>query len=156
MAVATARLAPLGVTVLTGDAPTGFDLVLNRHGHLDAADTARVLRPGGTLLTQQVGGDDCTDLNAMLGAPSDPPPARWDASTAGAALTAAGFTLQDVREEHPALTFTDVGALVFHLRMVSWQIPGFTPARYDAALRRLHAAGPIVVHTHRFLIRAVR
>ncbi|MEU0556389.1 hypothetical protein [Dactylosporangium sp. NPDC006015] len=49
-----------------------------------------------------------------------------------------------------------VGALVFHLCMVSWQIPDFTVTRYEPALRRLHAAGPVVVHTHRFLIHAVR
>ncbi len=160
--VATERLAPLGVTVrrsTPGRLPAAdaeFDLVLNRHGACDAGELARVLRPGGTLLTQQVGSDDCAELNAALGAPPPYPPGSWDAAAAGAALTAAGFTLLDVREERPALTFTDVGALVFQLRMVPWQVPGFTVERYDEPLRRLHAAGPIVAHSHRFLILATR
>ncbi|WP_327004983.1 class I SAM-dependent methyltransferase [Dactylosporangium sp. NBC_01737] len=157
--VATDRLAPLGVTVHESTAPlpsAGFDLALNRHGACDAGELARVLRPGGLLLTQQVGSDDCASLNTALGAPPAYPPGSWDAAVAGASLTAAGFTLLDVREEHPALTFADVGALVFQLRMVSWQVPDFTVERYDEALRRLHAAGPIVTHAHRFLILAAR
>lgn len=184
--VATDRLAPLGVTVrqsppgpppgsppgpppgspagpLSGSPPGSlpaddaeFDLVLNRHGACDAGELARVLRPGGTLLTQQVGSDDCAALNTALGATPAYPPGSWDAAVAGAALTAAGFTLLDVREEHSTLTFADVGALVFQLRMVPWQVPDFTVERYDEPLRRLHAAGPIVAHAHRFLIVAVR
>ncbi|GAA3204060.1 class I SAM-dependent methyltransferase [Dactylosporangium siamense] len=159
--VAADRLAPLGVIVRqsTGPLPADddeFDLVLNRHGACDAVELARVLRPGGMLLTQQVGSDDCASLNTALGAPPAYPAGSWDAAVAGAALTAAGFTLVEVREEHPELTFTDVGALVFQLRMVPWQVPDFTVARYDEALRRLHALGPIVTHAHRFLILASR
>ncbi|MEV4516479.1 methyltransferase [Dactylosporangium sp. NPDC049525] len=158
--IATDRLTPLGVTVrqsTTALPAAGFDLVLNRHGACDAGELARLLRPGGLLLTQQVGSDDCTSLNTALGAPPAYPPGSWDAASAGAALTAAGFTLLDVREEHPAVTFADVGALVFQLRMVTWQVPDFTVERYDDALRRLHAAGrPIGTHAHRFLIHARR
>jgi SAM-dependent methyltransferase len=64
LTVARERLAPLGVDVrfapdarLPGDGRS-VDLVLNRHGRLNPEETARVLRPGGALLTQQVGSDD--------------------------------------------------------------------------------------------------
>ena len=159
--VAADRLAPLGVHVRpsTGPLPAAdaeFDLVLNRHGSCAAGELARVLRPGGMLLTQQVGSDDCAAVNTALGAPPAYPPGSWDAAGAGAALTAAGFTLLDVREERPEVTFTDVGALVFQLRMVTWQVPGFTVEGYDEALRRLHDLGPVVAHAHRFLILARR
>ena len=123
----------------TGPLPAAdaeFDLVLNRHGSCAAGELARVLRPGGMLLTQQVGSDDCAAVNTALGAPPAYPPGSWDAAGAGAALTAAGFTLLDVREERPEVTFADVGALVFQLRMVTWQVPGFTVEGYDEALRR--------------------
>src|SRR4029453_4135572 len=69
--VARDRLAPLGVAVLT-ELPGGeeeFDVVLSRPGRMPAADIARLLRPGGRLLSQQVGSDDLADLNQMLGAP---------------------------------------------------------------------------------------
>lgn len=75
-------------------------------------------------------------------------------------LSAAGFQLTDIREEHPVLTFYDVGAVVYHLRLVAWQIPDFDPGRYDVPLRGLHqrigAEGPLGVHAHRFLIIAER
>lgn len=81
--VARERLAPLGVDVLfTPDAtlPGGpVDLVLDRHGRLDPREVARVLAPGGVLLTQQVGSDDCAEINEALGAPAPPggTPGRW-------------------------------------------------------------------------------
>jgi SAM-dependent methyltransferase len=163
--VARRRLEPLGVTVLPAEAGTlplpdeSVGLILNRHGRLVAPEIWRVLRPGGVLLTQGVGSEDCADLNELLGAP--PAPARGGtARSAGEVLSAAGFHLTDIREEHPVLTFCDVGAVVYHLRLVSWQIPDFSPERYDVPLRRLHqrigAEGTLDVHAHRFLIIAER
>jgi hypothetical protein len=137
--------------------PESAGLVLNRHGRLHAGETFRVLQPGGRLLTQQVGSDDCAEINESLGAP----PAygdRWDAETAATTLQAAGLTVSDVREEHPTLVFHDVGALVFQLRQVSWQIPGFTVDRYEDALHRIDRSirrqGQFTVHAHRFLLQA--
>jgi hypothetical protein len=159
--VARDRLAPFGVEVLT-ELPGGeneFDVVLSRHGRLPAEDIARLLKVGGTVLSQQVGSDDLADLNAELGAP--PPYATsWTSTQAVAALTAAGLTVTDVREERLPLTFHDVGALVYQLRAVPWQIRDFTPARYDRALRRIDAVirtqGHYTATAHRFLVQAVR
>ncbi|UQU65831.1 class I SAM-dependent methyltransferase [Couchioplanes caeruleus] len=159
--VARDRLTPFGVSVLT-ELPGGeeeFDLVLSRHGRLPAADIARLLRRGGTVLTQQVGSDDLADLNAELGAPP-PYPHTWTAQTAVAALRAAGLEVSDVREERPPLTFHDIGALVYQLRAVPWQVRGFDPARYDRELRRIDARirtyGHFTVTAHRFLVQAHR
>ena len=160
--VATHRLAPLGVEVVAAQAADRlplpdrtFDLVLNRHGRLCAPEIARVLRPGGRLLTQQVGSDDCTDLNTALDAPPTHP-TPWNLAIATAALTAAGLRVVDAQEARPTLTFADIGAVVFHLRMVAWQVPDFDLRRYDGPLRRLHAAiqrdGHCRVRTHRFLL----
>jgi SAM-dependent methyltransferase len=159
--VARDRLTPFGVSVLT-ELPGGeeeFDVVLSRHGRLPAEDVARLLRPGGTLLSQQVGSDDLAELNAALGAPA-PHPKRWTAEVAAATLEAAGLAVTDVREEHPTLTFRDVGAVVYQLRAVPWQIRDFDPQRYDRALRRLDAVirtdGHFTVPAHRFLVQAHR
>jgi SAM-dependent methyltransferase len=159
--VARDRLAPFGVSVLT-ELPGGeeeFDVVLSRHGRLPVEDIARLLRPGGTLLSQQVGSDDLAALNAELGAP--PPYARtWNAEVAVAQLEAAGLEVEDVREEHPLLSFHDVGAVVYQLRAVPWQVRDFDPVRYDRALRRIDASirtyGSFTVSAHRFLVRASR
>jgi SAM-dependent methyltransferase len=161
VAVARDRLSPFGVPVLT-ELPGGedeFDVVLSRHGRLPAEDVARLLRPGGTVLTQQVGSDDLADLNAALGAPA-PHPRPWTADVAVAALTAAGLTVTDVREERPAVTFHDVGAIVYQLRAVPWQVRDFTPQRYERELRRLHelirSEGRFTATAHRFLVQATR
>lgn len=66
--------------------------VLNRHGGLVASEVRRVLLPGGVLLTQQVGSEDCADLNEMLAAPPAHGSGSWTASTAGRALSAAGLS----------------------------------------------------------------
>lgn len=131
------------------------DLVLNRHGRLDPAEVARVLEPGGVLLTQQVGSDDCAEINVALGAPSAYAKA-WDAATAAAQLEIAGLTVTEVREERPDFVFHDAGALVFQLRAVAWQVPDFTVEKYEDALRRIHAGGEFRARSHRFLIRAER
>jgi len=146
------RYAP-GSALPVGDRSVG--LVLNRHGRLDAAEVARVLEPGGVVLTQQVGSDDCAEINAALGAP----PAHgktWTASTAVTHLQAAGLTVTDVREEWPPFVFHDVGALIFQLRAVAWQVPDFTVEKYADALRRIHGQGGLRARSHRFLIQAVR
>ncbi|MCA2213325.1 class I SAM-dependent methyltransferase [Jidongwangia harbinensis] len=159
--VARDRLAPYGVSVVT-ELPGGeeeFDVVLSRHGRLPAEDVARLLRPGGTLLSQQVGSDDLAELNAALGAPA-PHPKRWTAEVAVADLEAAGLAVTDVREERPTLAFHDVGAIVYQLRAVPWQVRDFDPQRYERALRRLDAIirteGHFTVQAHRFLVQAYR
>jgi SAM-dependent methyltransferase len=43
-----------------------FDLVINRHESFDAREVQRVLRPGGTFITQQVGAQDLIELNEAL------------------------------------------------------------------------------------------
>jgi SAM-dependent methyltransferase len=159
--VARDRLTPLGISVVT-ELPSGeseFDVVLSRHGRLPVTDIARLLRPAGTLLSQQVGSDDMAELNAALGAPP-PHPRPWSADVAVAAVRAAGLQVEDVREERPMMTFRDIGAIVFQLRAVPWQVRDFTPRRYERELRRLdeiiRTEGGFPVTTHRFLIRASR
>ncbi|WP_305785160.1 class I SAM-dependent methyltransferase [Symbioplanes lichenis] len=159
--VARDRLRPFGVSVVT-ELPGGeneFDVVLSRHGRLPADDVARLLTPGGTLLSQQVGSDDLADLNAELGAPP-PHPRAWDADTAVRALAAAGLTVTDVREERVPLTFHDIGAVVYQLRTVPWQVRDFSVEKYDRALRRMDALirtyGHFTATAHRFLVQASR
>ena|SRR5688572_8876287 len=58
--VAAARLGALHIPVVHCSAVVlpfadeAFNLVLNRHGSLEPTEVARVLRPGGTFLTQQM------------------------------------------------------------------------------------------------------
>lgn len=70
--------------VMTGDAlrfPDGdFDVVLNRHAPVNVAEIARVLRPGGVFITQQVGARNtaniCTRFGCGPGGQYDTDPAQ--------------------------------------------------------------------------------
>jgi SAM-dependent methyltransferase len=167
LAVARRRLEPLGVdvrqTTEDGHLPVAdgdFDLVLNRHGRLDAAETWRALSPGGVFLTQQVGSRNGIEINTALGAPPSVDPDSETAELAVDALRQQGFQVDDAREEMPAYVFHDVGAVVYQLRAVPWTIPDFDVRTYDAPLRRLDAnireTGGFVTHDHRYLIRAIK
>ncbi len=161
--IARDRLSPLGVDVRRHDRgdpfpldDNGVDLILNRHARLDPTELARVLRPAGVLVTQQVGNRNDAEINDALGAA--PVTGDYDCASAVAALREHGFEIIEAVEEWPEFVLGDVGALIFQLRAVSWQIPDFDVTTYEPALReldeRIRRSGSFVVHDHRFLIRA--
>jgi SAM-dependent methyltransferase len=163
--VARRTLRPLGVEVADTTAEPRhlpfddgtFDLVLSRHEEYTPEELRRVLRPGGTFLTQQVGGRDLEELNAVLGAP--PHEFHYfDLAYATAELERGGFEILDGREELIPGSLHDIGAVVLLLRITPWHVPGFSVEAYDRPLRELHArlsAGtPLAVQTHRFVITA--
>ncbi|MGW4063674.1 methyltransferase domain-containing protein [Amycolatopsis sp. NPDC004747] len=164
VAKASARLRPRGVTVVsTSDLPFAggvFDLVSSRHPvTTDWAGIARVLRPGGTYFSQQVGPASVFELVEFFLGPQ-PPEARDSRHPDHAVKAAeqAGLEVTDLRSESLRTEFFDIGAVVYFLRKVIWMVPGFTVGQYRDKLRELHEKiehdGPFVAHTTRFLIEA--
>jgi SAM-dependent methyltransferase len=154
--VARARLEPLGVTIVQVEgAPdnvdiipgTGlnslpfaderFPLVVNRHESYYPAEIFRILQPGGAFITQQVGSEHLQDLNRALDAPRGNN-GCWNISFAVTQLQEAGFQIIELREAFPAVSFRDIGALVYYLKAIPWQIPEFTVEGYRARLVALH------------------
>ena len=165
VAVAAANLRPLGAHVVeAADAPVlpfrdaVFDLVVSRHPVGTLWDeVARVLRSGGTFLSQQIGAGTNRELSeAMLG--PLPPPAEEHAGKLAAAARAAGLTVLDVRAETLRAEFFDVGAVTYFLRKVVWTVPGFDAGKYRPELRAVHerirAEGRFVSFSRRVLIEA--
>jgi SAM-dependent methyltransferase len=172
--VAAARLAPLGVAVVHDEGaidnvdqvetfPRGrlafrdsaFDLVINRHEAFASAEVHRVLRTGGTFVTQQAdsGGDDA---RALLGLPPSDRP-LFDLTTAIAQLEAVGFTVVDSARAVEVITFADVGAFAWYLRMVPWTVSDFRIEEHRARLEQLDASNlPLVVRGLRFWLRAAK
>jgi hypothetical protein len=140
------------VRQLTGGATSLLDLCTGG-GELLASlaptEIARVLRPGGTSLVQGVGAHNLADLN-------EAETSTLDATST--ALQAAGPAIVDGQEEVLEHALHDIGALVYFLNAVTWQVPDFDVHRYDAELRELDAAirerGPVVFHDHRYLVEA--
>ncbi len=125
----------------------------------DYAEVARVLAPGGTYLSQQVGQGSLRELYEFMMGPQTPGTVREPARH-WAAARAAGLEVTDLRDEWLRIEFTDVAAVIVFLRKVIWTVPGFTVDAYRDRLRDLHEQierdGRFVAHSRRFLIEARR
>ncbi|MFZ1989784.1 MAG: methyltransferase domain-containing protein [Alphaproteobacteria bacterium] len=165
VAVARARLAALGVEVRQcGEAARlpfdseSFDLVLNRHGGLRFGEIARVLRPGGTFLTQQVSGTTLSDLQARFGAKP-----KWPEATFTNAMTnarRAGLKIIRSEECNGFERFHDVGAIVYFLKAIPWLVDDFSVDRHREMLLGLHSelerVGVLSFAIGRYLIKAIK
>ncbi|MGW1207720.1 class I SAM-dependent methyltransferase [Streptomyces cyaneofuscatus] len=167
IARATALLHPLGaVVVADADEPplpfgdAAFDLVVSRHPVTTWwEEIARVLAPGGTYFSQQVGPASVFELVEFFLGPQPPEVRRGrDPEDARAAAEAAGLEVVELRLERLRTEFFDIGAVVYFLRKVIWMVPGFTVEQYRPQLAALHRKieeeGPFLAHTTRFLIEA--
>ena len=162
--VARRNLRPLGAAVVAGDEDglpfrgESFDLVVSRHPVAVVwPEIARVLRPGGTYLSQQVGAGSNRELTDFMMGPRPVDPAR-SARVAVGGAQAAGLAVAGLREQALQVVFYDVAAVVHFLRKVPWAVPGFTVDGYADRLARMHrrirSRGAFVSHAQRFLIEA--
>jgi SAM-dependent methyltransferase len=165
VAIATARLEPLGVKVLNTHAAirlpfedAAFDLAINRHGGILAPEIARVLKSGGRFVTQQVGDQNCIRLNEALQNIPDFTFSQWSLERAVKQLEAGGLRILERKEEFPAAEFKDIGAVVYYLKAISWQVSDFSIDKYYDRLAEIHQTiqetGAFAVNEHRFLIEA--
>jgi hypothetical protein len=132
---------------------SAFDVVLNRHEAFDPTDVHRVTRPGGWFLTQQVGSDETASVRALLALPNRGP--VWNAAIALDQLSAAGWRVEDVREERPSAEFADIAALVGYVRTLAWEFEDLEWEAASPVLKRLHRQSltqPLELAQHRFLI----
>lgn len=163
--LAVRNLAPLRATVVpvAEDAelpfPDGsFDLVVSRHPVVtDWSEVTRVLTPGGTYFSQQVGAASVHELTAAMLGPREPSMAR-DPKRVAEAADAAGLRVRDLRDEWLRMEFFDIAAVVYFLRKVIWIVPGFSIERYRAEPAQVHDRivdeGKFVAHSRRFLLDA--
>jgi len=174
--VADRRLRPLGVhlvavegapdnaqqrfTDLEGRLPFrdgSFDLVFDRHEAFRATEVARVLRPDGVFMTQQVGSLNEIELNDVLG--GDVKPCLSPTLDEYVAqLEQAGLEVLEAQEAFPAKRYFDVGVVVIFLQAVPWQYEGFDVRKHVEALLAVHEIiaehGAFTAHMHRFLLEA--
>jgi hypothetical protein len=163
--IAGRRLRPLGAPVVRCESEAAqpfpdatFDLLLNRHDGYAPSEVKRVLLSRGRFLTQQVGGRNCAELNDLLQCPIPFEYAYWTAEYAAAELEAAGMTVERADEALRETRVADIGAVVYYLRVVSWQVADFSPEGYRDRLlalhRRMEHESGLVIHEHRFFIAA--
>jgi SAM-dependent methyltransferase len=166
--VAHQRLSPLGIHVVQVDgqedhlpfAADSFSLVLNRHESFNPVELHRILQPGGRFLTQQVGGRDNFRLNELLQNEPSLKYADCLPEPFCAAMEAAGLVILNCLQAFPKSTFKDLGAVLFYLKVITWQIEDFNIEEYRPRLEALHRRildeGGLQTTQHRFLIEALK
>src|SRR5438067_4907358 len=158
--VAAASLRPPGTEVVQCSRlrlpfrDSRLELVLCRHEELDPADTARVLAPGGRLLTQQIGIDRWQELRPFFPRMNDPKD-LFQRYRRG--LQKAGLTIVQALSHEWKAVYRGLGEIVFLLCIAPWEIPDFDPLSGDlAALSRaeesLMTNGGIVLTESLFLL----
>ena len=116
-----------------------FDLIINRHGSFDVTELYRVLKPGGYFLTQKVGAFNNIELNEFL-APEVMPTYSVEKFQFDVILEnfcSAGFNVLRSESAGTPAIFLDISAVIYYLKVIKWQIEGFSVEKYDQRLREL-------------------
>lgn len=162
------RLAPFGIEVVKTDdsdleqklpfADEKFDLVIDRHTCFNALEVARVLKPDGVFLTEQVDGRDCFDLCQAFGRMP-----QWMFFTLDYVLDrieSSGLAVEFAKEWEGRMVFKDVGALVYYLKAVPWIVPGFKVETHMECLLKLQDRiddeGELSFSRRLFILKAVK
>lgn len=165
ISIAKARLEPLGVTVVPIEEDASlpfknshFNLILNQHESYSPKEVRRIIQENGTFLTQQVGGLDCIEINESLGVSANNEFENWNLKAAVMELKNNNFEVLYSNEEYPIQRFYDIGALVYYLKAIPWQVPDFSIEKYEEKLYLIHkiiqSKGFFDVKQHRFIIKA--
>ena len=137
-----------------GDA--SLDLMLNRHEELEPAEVARVLAPGGRVLTQQIGRNHWREIREVFPRATGGSGDLFQRYEDGVRDTGGRFGM--AREHDLSMAYRSLGDVVYMLMAVPWAVPGFDLEQDLDALLALERAfrrdeGVVLTHSH-FVIEA--
>jgi hypothetical protein len=144
--VARKQLASFGARVLDISEQAAkleddaFDLVIDRHGgSLSPEEIFRVLKLGGHYITEQIGEQTNRELRDLFNCDQVLMADRsHNADEASQVFRSLGFTIDKIAEHLDHVRFLDAGALVYYLKAVPWEVPGFTIQENSEGLVQLH------------------
>jgi SAM-dependent methyltransferase len=115
-----------------------FDVVLNRHCFVDVVETARVLRPEGVFVTQQVAKNNTLNIIEAFGwTPSSFGAAWWQPITdLSSSFRELGFRIEVQADYDVSYWFRDLPSLVFWLKAVPLPEP-FDPEKHWRAVKAI-------------------
>jgi len=134
-----------------------FDLILNRHGAINAKEIYRVLKQGGIFLTQQV--DAKVNLIDLIKEFKAKP--KWTFNNLAyrkKELIKLNFKIIKSNEWKGKIIFKDIGAVVFMLKNIPWLVDNFSVKTHLEYLKRLQRKfekkGRLIYTVGNFLILA--
>ncbi|MDG5789801.1 class I SAM-dependent methyltransferase [Evansella sp. AB-P1] len=133
-----------------------FDLIINRHESIYTDEVYRILKPGGTFITQQVGDQNNKELSQfLLENELEIVEEGFNLNTLLNDLNKSNFKVLDGHECFPKKYYFDIGALVYFAKIIEWEFPGFTVEKcFDKLLmlqEQIETYGYIESVEHRFL-----
>jgi len=106
-----------------------FDIVINRHESYEIKEIKRVLKKGGLFITQQVGSLNGIDIN-MAFETKMPDYVEWCLIKNIEMFKNAGMEIVEYDEKIGKMKFNDIGAIVYYLKCIPWQVKDFSIDRY--------------------------
>jgi ubiquinone/menaquinone biosynthesis C-methylase UbiE len=141
--VARRHLKKHGIKVIEADSAhhlpfknDSFDVILNRHGAINAKEIYRVLRKDGIFITQQV--DAKVNFVDLIHEFNEKP--KWvfnNLSFRKKELSKLGFKIIKSREWRGKIKFRDVGAIVYLLKTTPWLVDNFSVRKHLKYLIKL-------------------
>lgn len=117
-----------------------FELILSRHGgSIGPNEIRRILTSGAKLVTEQIGDQTNYELRKAFGLDQELN-SSWphNAESAARVFSDLGFEIGRLDSHSYPVRFMDVGAIVYYLKAVPWEVPGFNVLKHQEALLRLH------------------
>jgi ubiquinone/menaquinone biosynthesis C-methylase UbiE len=106
-----------------------FDIVINRHGSYEVMELKRILKKDGLFITQQVGGLNGIDIN-MAFETKAMDSVEWNLIKNIEMFKKAGMEIIEFNENIGKMKFIDIGAVVYYLKCIPWQMNDFTIDKY--------------------------
>ena len=138
-----------------------FELIINRHESYNPDEVYRILKHDGIFITQQVGDKNNSKLRLILnGSQVSKNEGEWNLEYATNELEAAGFKILESDEDFTLTRIFDVGAIVYYLKAIPFEIPDFTVKKYYNKLVEINeyindnGYLDLDTNSHRFIIKA--
>ena len=130
-------LSPLGIKVNEKMDDKTFDIIINRHESFDLAKVCRLLKTNGLFITQQVGIENNLDMSMRI-TPERVPETDNRFEDEITKAESLGFQVIKSEKASSRLRFMDMGALVYFMKIIEWEFPGFSVDTHFEKLVRLN------------------
>jgi hypothetical protein len=132
-----------------------FDIIINRHGFYNVKKKKKTLKKDGIFITQQIGGLNGIDINIAFETKTMTH-IEWCLIKNIGIFQEVGMEIIEYSENIGKMKFMDIGALVYYLKCIPWQVEDFSIDKYYKKLEIMNEIiiknGFIDFINHRFYV----